>query len=82
MKILIVCSKKFYPEIKDIKKKLEKRGHEISLPNSYEDPLAEDNAMCTPEEYDGADDYRLFYRGEKLKSIEQDKLYFPDLSHA
>ena len=45
-------------------------------------PLAEDNAMCTPEEYDGADDYRLFYRGEKLKSIEQDKLYFPDLSHA
>jgi len=44
MKILIVCSKKFYPEIKAIKKKLEKRGHEISLPNSYEDPMAEDNA--------------------------------------
>ena len=44
MKILIICSKKFYPEIKEIKKKLEKRGHEVSLPNSYEDPLAEERA--------------------------------------
>ena len=32
--------------------------------------------------YDDGDDYRLFYRGEKLESIEQDKLYFPDFSHA
>lgn len=45
-------------------------------------PLDEDKAMCTSEEYDGADDYRLFYRGKKLESVERDKLYFPDLSHA
>ena len=45
-------------------------------------PLDEDKAMCTSEEYDGADDYRLFYRGKKLESIASDKLYFPDLSHA
>ena len=38
--------------------------------------------MCTAEQYDGADDYRLFYLGEELKSIEQEKLYFPELSHA
>ena len=44
MKIVIICSKKFYPEIKEIKKKLEKKGHEISLPNSYEDPEAEERA--------------------------------------
>ena len=44
MKILIICSKKFYPEIKEIKKKLEKKGHEISLPNSYEDPEAEERS--------------------------------------
>ena len=44
MKILIICSKKFYPEIKKIKKKLEKMGHEISLPNSYEDPEAEERS--------------------------------------
>ena len=36
----------------------------------------------TAEKYDGADDYRLFYLGEQLKSIENEKLYFPELSHA
>ena len=45
-------------------------------------PLDEDRTVCLSEEYDGADDYRLFYRGEKLESIKRDKLYFPDLSHA
>ena len=44
MKILIICSKKFYPEIKEVKKKLEKKGHEIHLPNSYEDPEAEERS--------------------------------------
>ena len=44
MKILIICSKRFYPEIKNIQKKLEKMGHEISLPNSYEDPAAEERS--------------------------------------
>ena len=42
MKILIICSKKFYPEIAKIKKRLEKKGHEITLPNSYEEPDAEE----------------------------------------
>ena len=45
-------------------------------------PLEEDKAKCISEVYDGGDDYRLFYIGEELKSIEQEKLYFPDLSHA
>ncbi len=45
-------------------------------------PLDEDKELCVSEKYDGADDYRLFYRGKKLESIERDKLYFPDLSHA
>ncbi len=45
-------------------------------------PLDEDVKICISEVYDGGDDYRLFYRGEELKSIERDKLYFPDLSHA
>lgn len=34
------------------------------------------------EPYDGAEDYRLFYLGDTLKSIEQEKLYFPEFSHA
>ena len=45
-------------------------------------PLEEDRDKCIFEVYDGGDDYRLFYRGKKLESIEKDKLYFPDLSHA
>jgi len=38
--------------------------------------------ICESEIYDGADDYRLFYMGEELESIEKERLYFPDLSHA
>ena len=45
-------------------------------------PLGEDEALCDCLLYDGADEYRLFYRGSELESIERDKLYFPDLSHA
>ncbi|MCR5503833.1 MAG: GNAT family N-acetyltransferase [Lachnospiraceae bacterium] len=45
-------------------------------------PHDEDMKICISEVYDGGDDYRLFYRGKELESIEQDKLYFPDLSHA
>lgn len=45
-------------------------------------PLDEDLYLCTSELYDGADDYRLFYRGDKLEAVERYKLYFPDLSHA
>ena len=45
-------------------------------------PLDEDMEKCFSEVYDGGEDYRLFYMGEALRSIEQDKLYFPDLSHA
>ena len=45
-------------------------------------PALKDMDICVAEQYDGADDYRLFYLGEQLKSIENGKLYFPELSHA
>ena len=45
-------------------------------------PDLKDMDMCEAEKYDGSDDYRLFYFGEQLKSIEKEKLYFPKLSHA
>ena len=41
MKILLICSKVFYKDIEPIKKKLEEKGHEIELPNSYDNPSAE-----------------------------------------
>lgn len=34
------------------------------------------------ERYDGEDDYRLMILGKELRSIEEKKLYFPELSHA
>lgn len=45
-------------------------------------PAQKDMDICVAEQYDGADDYRLFYLGDQLKSIENEKLYFPELSHA
>lgn len=45
-------------------------------------PLKEEQTLFIAEVYDGGEDYRLFYRGEQLESIEKEKLYFPQLSHA
>ena len=44
MKILIICSKKFYSKIEEIKKYLEKKNIEIFLPNCYDDPASEQKA--------------------------------------
>jgi len=43
MKIYICCSKHFYHKIKPIKEELEKKGHVITLPNTYEDPFKEED---------------------------------------
>ena len=44
MKILIICSKKFYSKIEEVKKGLEKKNIEVFLPNCYDDPTAEQKA--------------------------------------
>ncbi|MGM9878024.1 MAG: hypothetical protein ACI33S_05170 [Bacilli bacterium] len=41
MKVFIICSKKFYPMIPQIKKELEQSNIEVFLPNCYEDPDTE-----------------------------------------
>lgn len=41
MKILIICSKFFYEKIPPIQDKLKCLGHEIVLPNSYDEPFKE-----------------------------------------
>ena len=41
MKIFIICSKKFYPRIKEIKQHLEDNGIEVFLPNCYDKPNTE-----------------------------------------
>lgn len=42
MKIFIACSKWCYPYIPDIKKAVELMGHEVVLPNYYDDPMIEE----------------------------------------
>lgn len=44
MKILVICSKKFYSKIEEVKNNLEKRNIEVFLPNCYDDPSAEQKA--------------------------------------
>lgn len=45
-------------------------------------PVKEELKYFQSENYDGSDDYRLFYLGEGIKVIEENKLYFPICSHA
>ncbi len=42
MKILIICSKKFYGNIPNIKKDLEKNNIQVFLPNCYDEPKTEE----------------------------------------
>ena len=42
MKIFLICSKKFYNKIPNIKNFLEQNGHLITLPNCYDNPDTED----------------------------------------
>ena len=41
MKLLIICSKKFYSKIEEVKKVLEEKNIEVFLPNCYDDPETE-----------------------------------------
>ena len=41
MKILIICSKRFYSKIEEVKNTLEKKNIEVFLPNCYDDPTTE-----------------------------------------
>ena len=50
MKIFIACSKYFYDKVNEIKKELENQGHEITFPNSFEDPFKEDRLKALNEE--------------------------------
>ena len=42
MKIFICCSKYIYGQVPPIKQELERAGHQITLPNSFDDPMREE----------------------------------------
>ena len=73
----VLCKEKI--ALKDVIGRIDMETDQLRLGFT---PLDEDLYLCTSEPYDGADDYRLFYRGEELEAVDRDKLYFPDLSHA
>ena len=73
----VLCKEKI--PLTDVLQRIDLNGQKCRLGFT---PFDEDKDKCIAETYDGADDYRLFYRGEELLSIERDGLYFPDLSHA
>lgn len=49
MKIFICCSKHFYRKIPPIKEALEKQRHIIALPNSYDEPMKEEQLKISAE---------------------------------
>ena len=51
MKIFIASSKHFYDRIMPIKENLELRGHEITLPNCFENPFEEEEMESGSEEH-------------------------------
>lgn len=73
----VLCNRKV--ALADVLKRIDLEGQKCRLGFT---PHKEDRNICSFEAYGGGEDYRLFYRGKELESIEQDKLYFPDLSHA
>lgn len=50
MKIFIICSKHFYNKVNEVKEKLEEEGHEITLPNSFDEPFRENRMKELGEE--------------------------------
>jgi hypothetical protein len=50
MKIFIACSKYFYDKIIPIKEFLESLGHDVILPNSFEEPFAEERMKQVSDE--------------------------------
>jgi hypothetical protein len=50
MKIFIACSKHFYNKVDEVKFELEKIGHEVTLPNCFDDPFREDRLKLLSRE--------------------------------
>lgn len=71
MKIFIICSKAFYKDIPPIKEKLEEKGHEIFLPNSYGHEEAEQEAWNFGEKEHAEFKARMFkLSAEKIKNMD------------
>ncbi len=68
MKIFIVCSKHFYHLIPPIKDALEKEGHVITVPNTYNEPFKEEEMKKI-----GKEEHRTWKAGMIYLSLEKVK---------
>jgi len=50
MKLFVICSKHFYDRVPPIKEELERLGHEVTLPNSYDAPFKEEEMKLEGKE--------------------------------
>lgn len=73
----IICENKV--PLLDVLQRVRGKYHKCRLGFT---PSQDDMHMCVAESYNGEEDYRLFYSGQKLEDIKYEKLYFPELSHA
>lgn len=65
MTIFIACSKYFYEKIPEIRENLERNGHEINLPNSYDEPFKEEEMKKKSLEA------HIKWKGEMIKRDKQ-----------
>lgn len=68
MKLLIICSKKFYSKIEEIKKELEKKNIEVFLPNCYDEPDTEQKMWNLGKEEHQKFKARMFNQSEEIIS--------------
>ena len=68
MKILIICSKRFYKDIPNIKEKLEEKNIEVYLPNCYDDPQTEERMWSLGEKEHQDFKARMYKQSEELIS--------------
>jgi predicted adenylyl cyclase CyaB len=68
MKIMIISSKHHYYKIPEIKQELEKLGHIIMLPNSFDEPFKEeDMKKLSPEEHSNWKKQMMLLHEPKIK---------------
>lgn len=69
MKIFICASKHLYHKIPEIKEILEKKGHQITLPNSFDNPFKEEEMkLISKEEHQKWKSKMLKLQDEKIKA--------------
>lgn len=66
MKVLIICSKKFYSKIEKIKNVLESRNIEVYLPNCYDAPKTEEKMWSLGREEHQKFKAKMYRQSENL----------------